>query len=180
MHVHGTLQGNLNPARSWPKNTTKWFISLIIDVVDTPKQTVRHPVISPDLEKVLSVIQKGTEERLEVLKSKKKQVEEGESSVETVPKLIGHIEKMEEEEIEGEQEGDKAVAVEEVSGRQMANGGKVAAGEVGGRQMADRGTEQIEEMPKQGDKNKKADETEDLKKKPWSTPSINRLKAEQC
>ena len=179
MHVCGTLQGNLNPVRSQPKNTTKWFISLIVDIVDPPKQMVWHPVISPDLEKALSVIQKGAEERLEVLKSKKKQAEEGESSVETVPKLIGHIEKMEEEEIEGEQEGDMAVAVEEVGGRQMADRGKVAAAEEGcGGQTANRGTEWSEEMSKQKDKNKKADETEDPKKRPRSTPSINRLREE--
>ena len=169
----------MNPARSQPKNITKWFISLIVDIVDPPKQMVWHPVISPDLEKALSAIQKGAEERLEVLKSKKKQAEEGESSVETVPKLIGHIEKMEEEEIEGEQEGDTAVAAEEVGGGQTADRGKAAvAEEVSGRQTADRGTERIEEMPKQKDKNKKADETEDPKKKPQSTPSINRLREE--
>ena len=80
MHVFGTPHGDLNPVRSQPKNTTKWFISLI---VDPPKPKVLHPVISPDLEKALRAIQKGTEERLEVLNSKKKQVEEEESSAET-------------------------------------------------------------------------------------------------
>ena len=62
-----------------------------------------HPVISPNLEKTLSAIQESAEEMLEVLKSKKKQVEQGEPSVKTVPKLIGHIEKMEAEEIEERQ-----------------------------------------------------------------------------
>ena len=108
----------------------------------------------------MSVIQKGTEERLEVLKSKKKQVEEGESSAEPVPRLIGHIEKVEEEEIEDEQEGDKAVAVDDL----------------GAGQTAGKDTEQIDETPTQKDKNKKADETEDPKKKTRSTPSITKLK----
>ena len=53
--------------------------------------------MSPVLEKALSEIEK---EWLEVLWSRKKQVEEEESSVKPVPKLIGHIEKVEEEELE--------------------------------------------------------------------------------
>ena len=95
MHVYEALYCEVRPVRSHPKNSTKQFISLIIDVVDPPKLKGQHPVISPDLERVLSDIQKGTEQRLEVLKSKKKQAEQGESSVKTLPKSIGRIEKME-------------------------------------------------------------------------------------
>ena len=112
MHVYEALYCEARPARSQPENATKRFISLIIDIVDPPKLTGWYPAIRPDLEKALSAIQKGAEERLEVLKSKKKQVEQGESSVETVPKLIGHIEKMEaDKEIEDKQEGDSGAAV---------------------------------------------------------------------
>ena len=125
MHEYETLHCDVRLARSRPKNTTKRFISLIVDVVDPPKLMGQHPVISPDLEKALSAIQKGAEERMEILKSKKKQGEKGESSFETVPKLIGHIEKMEEKEIEG----DDAVAVEDVSGRQTADKDIVVATE---------------------------------------------------
>ena len=59
--------------------------------------------MSPALEQALSEIEKGAEERLEVLLSRKKQVEEGETSTETVPKLIGHVEKVEQEEFEEQQ-----------------------------------------------------------------------------
>ena len=95
MHVYKALYCEARPARSGPENATKRFISLIIDVVDPPKLTSQHPVISLDLERAPSDIQKGAEQRLEVLKSKRKQVEQGESSVKTVPKSIGRIEKME-------------------------------------------------------------------------------------
>ena len=61
MHVYEALYCEVRPVRSWPKNATKQFISLIIDVVDGPKSMGRHPVISLDLEKALSAIQKGTE-----------------------------------------------------------------------------------------------------------------------
>ena len=72
MLVFGTQIGDLNAARSQPKNTIKRFVSLIVDVVDPPKLKGQHPVMSPALEKALSEIQKGAEERLEVLRSKKK------------------------------------------------------------------------------------------------------------
>ena len=164
MHVYKALYCEARPARSGPENATKQFISLIIDVVDPPKLTDRHPVMSLNLEKALSTIQKSAEERLEVLKSKKKQVEQGESSVETVPKLIGHIEKIEAEEIEDEQEGD--------------GGAAVAEEDIGGRQMAERGEAPNEEVTKQTSKSKKADKTENLKKKTRSTPSVSKLKEE--
>ena len=56
---------------------------------------------------------------------------------------------MEEEKIEGKQEGDKAVAAEDIGGRQMANKGKAAAAEeIGGRQMVGKDTERIDETSK--------------------------------
>ena len=89
------LSVDLNTARSRPKDTTKTFISLIINVVDPPQTRSRYPVMSPALEQAFSEIEKGPEERLEVLRSKKERVEAGEVSAETVPKLISHMEKVE-------------------------------------------------------------------------------------
>ena len=66
--------------RSQPKNTMKQFISLIVKFVDPPVLTGRHPVMSLHLEKALSVIQRGAEECLEVLRDQKKKLETGESS----------------------------------------------------------------------------------------------------
>ena len=86
----------------------------------------QHPVISLDLEKALSAIQKSAEERLEVLKSKKKEIEQGESSVETVPKLIRALKRWRQTK---KLRMNKKVMVVAV----------VAEGDVGGRQMADKG-----------------------------------------
>ena len=87
MLVCKILSVDLNAARSQPKDTTKTFVSLIIDVVDPPQTRSRYPVMSPVLEQAFSEIEKGAEERLEVLRSKKECVEAGEVSAETVPKL---------------------------------------------------------------------------------------------
>ena len=97
MLVCKLLSVNLNAVRSRPKDTTKTFISLIVDIVDPPQTRSRYLVMSPALEQAFSEIEKGAEERLEVLRSKKERVEVGEVSAETVPKLIGHMEKVEEE-----------------------------------------------------------------------------------
>ena len=48
-------------------------------------------------------------------------IEEGEASMETVPRLIFHIEKIEEEALEEQMEGDKPAAEKEVSGGFMAD-----------------------------------------------------------
>ena len=50
------------------------------------------------LDKALSEIERGAEECLEVMRVEKKRIEMGGMSTGTVPKLIGHIEKVEEEE----------------------------------------------------------------------------------
>ena len=151
---------DLNAARSRPENVIKMFISLIVDVVDPPKQRSKHPVMSPTLEKALSEIEKGAEERLEVLQNKKKQVEEGEASVETVPKLIGHIEKVKEEELEEQTEGDKPAAEKEVGGGLTADKEAAAAEETGGEQTTSKDTEQIDEMAKPMDKDETAKPTD--------------------
>ena len=91
------LGSNLNAVRSQPENVFKMIISLIVDMIDPPRQRGKLPVMSPALEKALSKIEKGAEERLEVLQSQKKQVEEGEALMETVPRLVGHVEKVEQE-----------------------------------------------------------------------------------
>ena len=91
--------------------------------------------MSSVLEKALSKIEKGAEEWLEVLRSRKKQVEEGETSTKTVPKLIGHVEKVEQEEFEEQPEGDRPVAEKEVSGGLTADREAAAAGEIGGEQV---------------------------------------------
>ena len=111
--------------RSRPKNTTKTFISMIIDVVDPPQTRSRYPVMSPALEQALSKIEKDAEERLEVLRSKKERVEAGQVSTETVPRLIGHVEKVEKKEVHGE-------------GEQMEDDDPAVEKEVGGGLTADR------------------------------------------
>ena len=58
--------------------------------VDPPVQSTGHAVISPDLQAALGTIQRGAEERLEILKDRQQQLEVGE--VETKPVLVGHIE----------------------------------------------------------------------------------------
>ena len=71
MLVCKILSVDLNVVRSRPKDTTKMFISLIVDIVDPPQTRSRYPVMSPALEQAFSKIEKGAEERLEVLRSKK-------------------------------------------------------------------------------------------------------------
>ena len=56
--------------------------------------------MSPALEQAFNEIEKGAEEWLEVLRSKQECVEAGEVLAETVPKLIGHVEKVEEEDLD--------------------------------------------------------------------------------
>ena len=56
--------------------------------VDPSKQPAAHPVMSADLQAVLGAIQQGAEERLEVLRDKKRQLE----ASDTKPKLVGHVE----------------------------------------------------------------------------------------
>ena len=68
-----------------------------------------QPTISKGLQEALGEIEKGAQERMEVLQAKKERLEMGKSAVETVPKLIGHIEKVEEEEIEEGVEGSGVV-----------------------------------------------------------------------
>ena len=118
--VFKTQSFDLNTARSQPENIIKMFVSFIVDVVDPPKPKSKHPVMSPTLEKALSKIEKGAEEWLEALWCRKEQVEEGKPSVEQVPKLIGHIEKVQED-LEDQLEDDEAAVEKEIGGSLMAN-----------------------------------------------------------
>ena len=90
----------------------------MINVADPLRSKGTQPVISTDLEQALGSIQKGAEERLEALRSKTRQLTQGETSRETVPVLVGHIKKMEPG--DGEEEEDTAKKDEEVGGGQSA------------------------------------------------------------
>ena len=163
--------------RSRPKDTTKMFVSLIVDVVDPPQTRSRYPVISPALEQAFSEIEKGAEERLEVLWSKKERVEAGEVLVETVPKLIGHVEKVEEEDLDEQMEqteGGHPAAEKEVSGRLTADRGAAVAGEAGREQATER-----TDTDKWAKPMEKAEASDSSRRKPRLTPSISRMKEER-
>ena len=171
------LSIDLNAARSRPKDTTKMFISLIVDVVDPPQTRSRYPVMSPALEQVFSEIEKGAEEWLEVLQSKKEHVEAGEVSVEMVPKLIGHVEKVEEQDLDEQVEQTEVghpAAEKEVSGGLTADEEVAVAGEAGGEQMTERMDTNKSAKPME-----KSEASDSLRRKPRSTPSISRMKEER-
>ena len=177
MLVCKILSVDLNTVRSRPKDTSKMFISLIVDVVDPPQTRSRYPVMSPALEQAFSEIEKGSEERLEVLRSKKECVEAGEVSAEMVPKLIGHMEKVEEEDLDEQMEqteGGHPAAEKEVSGGLMANREAAIAGEVGGEQMTER-----MDTDKSAKPTEKVEASDSSRRKPRSTPSISRMKEER-
>ena len=86
------------------KMRLKCLISLMLYCADPPEQPAAHPVMSADLQAVLGAIQRGAEERMEVLKQRKRQLKVSE----TKPKLVGHVEYGEKGEllkIEAEPEG---------------------------------------------------------------------------
>ena len=176
MLVCKILSVDLNAARSRPKDTTKMFVSLIIDVVDPPQTRGRYPVMSSALEQAFSEIEKGAEERLEALWSKKECVEVGEVSAETVPKLIGHMEKVEKEDLDEQieqTEGGHPAAEKEVSGGLTANREAAVAGEAGGEQMTE-----CMDTDKSAKPTEKAEASDSSRRKPRSTPSISRMKEE--
>ena len=177
MLVCKILSVDLNAARSQPKDTTKMFVSLIVDIVDPPQTRSRYPVMSPALEQAFSEIEKGAEERLEVLRSKKECVEAGEVLAEMVPKLIGHVEKVEEEDLDEQMEqteGGHPAAEKEVGGGLTADREAAVAGEAGGEQMTER-----TDTDKSAKPTEKAEASDSLKRKQRSTPSISRMKEER-
>ena len=117
---------------------------------------------------------------MEALRTRKKQMEMGETSTGTVPKLIGHIEKIEEEEIVEDPEDTDVVPTEGTGDGQLTDKGTVAAAEKdSGEQTASGGTDDTSTKSKQG-KSTKEDKKDEPKKKPRSTPSAARLKEERC
>ena len=56
--------------------------------VDPPEQSKGHVVMSLDLQAALGTIERGAEERLEILRDKKHQLEAGETKLQ----LVGHVE----------------------------------------------------------------------------------------
>ena len=146
------------------------FVSLIIDVVDPPQTRSRYPVMIPALEQAFSKIEKGAEERLEALRSRKECVEAGEVLAETVPKLISHVEKVEKEDLDEQMEqteGGHPAAEKEVGGRLMANREAAVAGEAGGEQ-----TTECMDTDKSAKPTEKAEASDSSRRKPRSTPSI--------
>ena len=177
MLVCKILSIDLNAARSRPKDTTKMFISLIIDIVDPPQTRGRYLVMSSALEQAFREIEKGAEEWLEALRSKKECVEAGEVSAETVPKLIGHVEKVEKEDLDEQMEqteGGHAAAEKEVGGRLTADREAAVAGEAGGEQT----TEQTD-TDKSAKPMEKVEASDSSRRKPRSTPLISRMKEER-
>ena len=170
------LSIDLNTVRSRPKDTTKMFVSLIVDVVDPPQTRSRYLVMSPALEQAFSKIEKGAEERLEILRSKKECVEVGEVLVETVPKLIGHVEKVEEEDLDEQMEqteGGHPAAEKEVGCGLTADREAAVAGEAGGEQ-----TTECTDTDKSAKPTEEAEASDSSRRKPRSTPLISRMKEE--
>ena len=63
--------------------------------VDPPEQSKGHVVMSPDLQAALGAIERGAEERLEMLRDRKRQLETSDMK----PQLVGHMEVDEEGEL---------------------------------------------------------------------------------
>ena len=91
----------------------------MVNIVDPLKPKGTHPVMSSDLEPALGAIQKGAEERLEVLRSKARKMGMEKSSGETVPVLVGHIEKL--DPLDDKEEEETVQKEEETGDRQQAD-----------------------------------------------------------
>ena len=88
--------------------------------------------------------------------------------METVPKLIGHMEKVEEEDLEEQMEqteGGHPAAEKEVSGGLMADREVAVAGEAGGEQMTE-----CMDTDKSAKPTEKAEASDSSRRKPRSTP----------
>ena len=115
---------------------------------------------------------------MEALRARKKQLEIGEMTTETVLKLIGHIEKIEEEEIEEDMEEANVVPTEGTSDERPAEKDMAAMGKDSGEQIVGGDTNDgcKRSETETGAKGGKKDES---KKKLRSTPSAARLKEER-
>ena len=124
--------------------------------------------MSADLQKALGAIEKGAEERMEALRAKKERLEASKPAEETVLKLIGHIEKVEGEEIEEDVERADAVQTKDDDDtRHKLTRGVIAGGEEG------------VEQPEEDTAGTKTSTKEGSKKKPRSTPSAAKRKEEK-
>ena len=113
-------------------------------------------------------IEKGAQERMEALRAKKKQLQMGKSAEEMVPKLIGHVEKVEEEEIEEGVEGSGVVQKkgDDDTRRKITKGATV-------------GEEEGVQQPEEQAAGTKDSTKEDSKKSTRSTPSAAKRKEEK-
>ena len=62
-------------ARSCHENGTKMLIFLIVELVDPPEMKEPQPTMSVDLQKALGAIEKGAQERMDALRSRKEQLQ---------------------------------------------------------------------------------------------------------
>ena len=132
----------------------------------------KYPVMSPALEQAFSEIEKGAVERLEELRKKKELAQRGEASTGTVPQVMGHVEKIEEEDIEEKPEQKEGEQPEkEVGGGVLVEGQPSTAGETGDGGLGSKDQEATDTV--------KTKPSEDTEKKPRSTPSISKLKEER-
>ena len=131
-----------------------------------------QPVMSPALEQALSEIERGAVERLEVLRKKKELAQKGEASTGMVQQVIGVVEKIEEETIEGKPEQKEGEQLEkEVGGGVPVEGQPSIVGETGDGELGSKDQEVTYTA--------KTKHSEGTEKKPRSTPSISRLKEER-
>ena len=155
------------------------LISLIVDFVDPPEMMGPQPTMSTDLQKALGAIEKGAQECMDALRARKEQLEAGKSTKETVPKFIGHIEKVEEEEVEEDIEEANVIPTEGDDDGKVCKMAKVVA--TGEKEVGEQMEEDTEDKSKKSEKDTgtKTGKKEELKKKPRSTPSAARLKEEK-
>ena len=128
---------------------------------------------------MFGAIEKEAQERMDALQARKKQLEAGELAKETVPKLIGHIKKVEEEEVEEDTEGANMILMEGVGDGDGCTTAKGAA--TGEKDVGEQIAEDTEDKSKKSEKDTGTNtgKKEEPKQKPRSTPSAARLKEEK-
>ena len=103
-------------------------------------------------------------------------MEVGKVSAEMFPKLIGHVKKVEEEDLDEQMErieGGHPAAEKEVGGGLTADRKAAVAGEAGVEQMTQRTDTDKSAKPME-----KAEASDSLRRKPRSTPLVSRMKEE--
>ena len=128
--------------------------------------------MSPALEQAFSEIEKGAVERLEELRKKKELAQKGEASTGTKPQVIGHVEKIEEEDMEERPEPMEGERPEkEAGGGLPVEGQPSTAGETGDGGLGSKDQQVTDTVETKS--------SEDTGKKPRSTPSISKLREER-